>query len=35
MSRSRAEMIEETRGKLLATARESFRRGRLRRHLDG
>ena len=26
MSRSRAEMIEETRGKLLATARESFRR---------
>ena len=26
MSRSRAEMIEETRGKLLTTARESFRR---------
>ncbi len=26
MPRSRAEMIEETRGKLLATARESFRR---------
>lgn len=26
MSRSRAEMIEETRGKLLSTARESFRR---------